>query len=235
MSQLSLDQRLDALAPLSEPMRRRLYLYVCSQGRPVSRDEAAAGIGVPQHVAKFHLDKLEADGFLDVEYRRPEGRGGPGAGRPTKWFTRSARTWEVSIPERHYEFAGRILAGSIDAALQTGEPIGQALRSSAQRAGEQLAANVEARLGEDSGPESAVTNALSDCGYEPRASEEGIVLANCPFHALAKEYTSLVCGINLDVLNTMVDRVPGVELVASLEPSPERCCVVMRPMKTSPL
>ena len=50
------------LASLAEPTRRALYLYVRDQGTAVSRDEAAAGVGVPRHQAKFHLDKLVGDG-----------------------------------------------------------------------------------------------------------------------------------------------------------------------------
>ena len=78
----NLDDRLAPLAALAEPARRRLYDFVVLQADPVSRDQAAAGVGVPRHVAKFHLDRLVAGGLLDVEYRRPPGRGGPGAGRP---------------------------------------------------------------------------------------------------------------------------------------------------------
>src|SRR3569833_1547391 len=99
-----------SLAALSEPVRRALYRFVVAQDRPVSRENAAAGVGVPHHVAKFTLDRLVADGLLDVEYRRPPGRSGPGAGRPTKLYRRAARRFAVSLPERHYDVVGRILA-----------------------------------------------------------------------------------------------------------------------------
>ena len=76
----SLGDRLARLAALAEPARRRLYDFVVHQKEPVSRDEAAAGIGVARHVAKFHLDRLVASGLLDVEYRRPPGRGDDDSG-----------------------------------------------------------------------------------------------------------------------------------------------------------
>ncbi len=85
------DAQVAGIAALGEPVRRALYRYVIAQPGPVSRDQAAAGTGVPRHVAKFHLDKLAADGLLEVEFRRPPGRRGPGAGRPTKWYRRSLR------------------------------------------------------------------------------------------------------------------------------------------------
>jgi predicted ArsR family transcriptional regulator len=85
-----LEDRLARLAALAEPARRRLYDFVVRSAEPVSRDQAAAGVAVPRHVAKFHLDRLVAGALLDVEYRRPPGRSGPGAGRPTKLYRRSA-------------------------------------------------------------------------------------------------------------------------------------------------
>src|SRR6185437_10558045 len=80
------DQQVDRIAALGEPIRRALYRYVITEPNPVGREQAATAVGVPLHVAKFHLDKLEADGLLDSEYSRPPGRSGPGAGRPAKRY-----------------------------------------------------------------------------------------------------------------------------------------------------
>ncbi len=44
------------VAALSEPVRRDLYRFVVAQDEPVSREKAAAGIGVAHHVAKFNLE-----------------------------------------------------------------------------------------------------------------------------------------------------------------------------------
>src|SRR6516164_2955361 len=81
MSEARLEADVAGLASLAEPTRRALYLYVRDQGAAVSRDEAAAGVGVPRHQAKFHLDKLVDDGLLEVEFARRTGRRGPGPGR----------------------------------------------------------------------------------------------------------------------------------------------------------
>src|SRR4051794_35344309 len=89
-----------SVAALGEPVRRDLYRYVVTQHDPVSREAAAAATGVAHHVAKFNLDRLVAEGLLDVEYSRPPGRGGPGAGRPAKLYRRAARDISVSLPER---------------------------------------------------------------------------------------------------------------------------------------
>ena len=50
--------QISAVAALDEPIRRRLYDYVVRQPRPVSRDDAAAGLQLPRTTAAFHLDRL---------------------------------------------------------------------------------------------------------------------------------------------------------------------------------
>ena len=103
------DERVGRIAALGEPLRRALYRYVAAQPEPVSRDEAAAAVGIARHVTKFHLDRLEADGLLETSYSRPPGRGGPGAGRPAKRYRRSSGEVSVSLPARSYDLAGRVM------------------------------------------------------------------------------------------------------------------------------
>jgi len=79
----SLDD-LESLSSLADPVRRRLYEAVVRSAKPVGRDEAAAAAGVGRSLAAYHLDRLAEEGLLEVSYGRPEGRGGPGAGRPAK-------------------------------------------------------------------------------------------------------------------------------------------------------
>ncbi|MGH6656601.1 MAG: transcriptional regulator [Actinocrinis sp.] len=133
------DSQLTRLAALGEPIRRLLYRFVAGQKGPVSRDQAAEGVGIARHVAKFHLDKLAEDGLLDTDYRRPAGRGGPGAGRPTKLYRAAQAEIAVSLPERHYDLAADILAQAVTAAQETGAPIRDALQAVARQAGARLA------------------------------------------------------------------------------------------------
>jgi predicted ArsR family transcriptional regulator len=221
------DSHVEGIAALGEPVRRALYRFVAREGSPVSREQAANGVGVAWHVAKFHLDRLEEDGLLDVEFKRPPGRSGPGAGRPTKLYKRSARELAVSLPERRYDLAGRIMAAAITASQSSPVPLTDALRDSSAAVGRSLGEEALRRAGPGAGEEALVAAAravLDDYGYEARDDEGGVILANCPFHALAQDYTGLVCGINLDLLRGMTEALGG-GLVARLDPAPGRCCV----------
>ena len=83
--------RLGAISALSEPTRRAVYEHVAAAGSWVSRDQAADAVGLERATAAHHLDRLAADGLLDVDYQRISGRRGPGAGRPAKLYRRSHR------------------------------------------------------------------------------------------------------------------------------------------------
>ena len=211
------DAQVERVAALGEPVRRSLYRFVVGQPAPVSREQAAAGVGVAHHVAKFHLDRLVSDGLLDVVYRRPPGRGGPGAGRPTKLYRRSARPVAVSLPERRYDLASRVMVEAIAVAQADGTPVAQALGAAANAYGRTLG-----------GQGTDVAQVLADNGYEPRTGDDGIVLANCPFGGLAETHTALVCGMNLDLIDGVLCGLPsGAAARARLDPAPGRCCVVV--------
>src|ERR671917_43859 len=83
-----LPDRVAALAALNDPARRAVFDLVARAATAVSRDAAADALGVSRRVAAFHLDRLAEQGLLVVEYRRPPGRTGPGAGRPAKLYRR---------------------------------------------------------------------------------------------------------------------------------------------------
>jgi len=233
MSQAPFDEGVAGLASLAEPTRRALYLYVRDQGTAVSRDEAAAGVAVPRHKAKFHLDKLVDDGLLEVEFARRTGRQGPGAGRPAKLYRRATRELSVTLPERRYELAGQLMARGIADARTEGLPVAQTLGRAAREQGHALAETALRQAGDSpSGAAllAAARNVLDDEGYETRlagadTSQPSLALMNCPFHALAVEHTAVVCGMNLAIMEGLVAGLPGLRLTAVLEPAEGRCCV----------
>src|SRR4051794_10344400 len=154
--------RVAAVAALAEPTRRRLYEHVVRQPGPVGRDEVAGALGLARATAAFHLDRLVADGLLDIHFERRTGRTGPGAGRPAKYYRRSDVPVEVSLPERHYDLAGELLAAAMVEAEQSGERPGAVLERRAFVRGQELTAGVA------TGGAEAVVAVLEDAGFEPR-------------------------------------------------------------------
>lgn len=109
-----LEDEIDAVAALKDPVRRALFLYVDCAGDDVSRDEAAKAAGISRALAAFHLDKLVEEGLLDATFRRLNGKAGPGAGRPSKLYRRSERELSLTLPAREYELAARLLARAME-------------------------------------------------------------------------------------------------------------------------
>lgn len=205
--------RVSAIAALDEPTRRRLYEFAVGRNAPVSRDEAAEAVGTPRATAAFHLDKLVAEGLLEVVFERRTGRSGPGAGRPSKLYRRSREHIAVSLPERRYELAAGLLAGALDDA----EPR-TALRRRAHQLGKEMG---EAARSSHLDPIAT----LRDFGYEPKPEGDTVVLVNCPFHSLAQQHTELVCGMNLGLVDGILDGLAATGVTARLAPRTGHCCV----------
>ncbi|MFJ2824668.1 helix-turn-helix transcriptional regulator [Streptomyces toxytricini] len=221
------DPEISAVAALDEPTRRRLYEHVVRQSSPVSRDEAAAALGLARKTAAFHLDRLADELLLDVVYERRSGRTGPGAGRPAKLYRRSARQVAVTLPDRRYELAGRLLAQAVEESDATGEPVRRVLHRKAAELGEQLGGQEEGAQAE-----AGVFGLLERYGFEPRREGDAVVLANCPFHALAREHTETVCGMNLHLLSGILQGLGDAEgMEAHLAPAPGHCCVRLQPAR----
>jgi predicted ArsR family transcriptional regulator len=226
------DVQVAGIAALDQPLRRDLYALLVRRGDWVGRDEAAEELGLARSVAAFHLDKLVEAGLLDVSFERPEGRGGPGAGRPAKRYRRSSTEVAVSLPDRRYGLAGTLLADAVNDAATTGQPVTEALAEAARLAGQELGQTVRAELPtrpSAAAERAAAVRALEGLGYEPRKELNDIVLSNCPFHALAERHRSLVCGMNLDLLCGLAEGMDaGDTLAPRLEPTEGNCCVRLR-------
>ncbi len=108
-----LERRIAGIAALDQPLRRDLYRLLSTADGWTSRDEAATALGVGRPVAAFHLDKLVEAGVLEIRFERLTGRSGPGAGRPAKLYRPSQVDLAASVPERHYDLAGSLLAAAV--------------------------------------------------------------------------------------------------------------------------
>ncbi len=223
------DRDVAGISALSDPLRRRLYLFVCAQPDPVSRELAADALGVAPHQAKFHLDRLERDGLLESLYARVSGRTGPGAGRPAKLYRRGQRDVAVSLPDREYQLAGTLMADAIAESAASGTPVIEELHRLARAYGRQQG---DSAVG-DNPPSTAraalelAIETLTRNGYEPRPDDGRIIMANCPFHALARAQTQLVCQMNHALISGLTEALGPNRPVAELDPAPDRCCVVL--------
>nr|WP_225955378.1 transcriptional regulator [Kibdelosporangium phytohabitans] len=206
-----------------------MYTFIRAERRPVTRDEAAASVGISRKLAAFHLDKLVDAGLLMAGYQAA-GK----VGRAPKVYEPANVDIRVAIPQRQHDVLAGIL---LDAVVE--QDVGDAAVRTAARRGEKLGAHErnEARLGR-LGVERALTVAqdvLARHGFEPaRESPTCVRLRNCPFHPLAATAPELVCGINQAFLNGLLDglQAPAVRAVL-VEPAPGECCVQLRGADTT--
>lgn len=209
------DAALDAIGSLADPARRRLYDYVASRDEPVSREEAASATGMSRTLAAYHLDRLADAGLLETGYSRGPGRSGPGAGRPAKRYTRSARETSVALPPRDYLLLAELMSSA--AASDESGQVRDALVSAAEAQGRRT-----------STPGRPLDAELRARGYEPSPDNGSeVTLRNCPFHTLARRHTDLVCGMNHALLRGVLAAHGDDPDRARLDPQEGRCCVVL--------
>ena len=222
---------LASLSSLDDPVRRRLYEVVTQQAGPVGRDEAASAAGIGRALAVYHLDKLVESGLLTAFYRRPPGRTGPGAGRPAKLYARSDREFAVTVPPREYELAARLLAQVVDSDRSGRSRT--ALREAAHQLGTELGSGFRPDApGQDAGRRDLdhqdVESVLAQHGYEPSRGEDGVIrLRNCPFHQLAERHRDVVCGMNLALVEGLVEGLGANGWRPVLDPQRDHCCVAI--------
>lgn len=226
---MSSDPGTAALHLLAEPTRRRVYEAVRAGDGPQTREAVAAATGINKRLAAFHLDLLAEGGLLEVDYARPPGRSGPGAGRPAKRYRPAPIEVELRVPARRYDLAARILARAVAESQPGGDPQELALHV-ARDEGEQIG-----RLRRPGGRLSAAATldraeeVLHDLGYEPARSDDRCVrLRNCPFRSVVDVAPGLVCGVNDELVSGMLDGLGGHRSVtAALDGAPPDCCVTV--------
>jgi predicted ArsR family transcriptional regulator len=230
------DHQISGVAALNEPVRRALYRYVAERHEEVTRDQAAQELGITRALAAFHLDKLAAEGLLEVRFQRLNGRSGPGAGRPSKLYRRSAREFAVSLPPRSYELAARLLADAVESTASQETRAG--VEAAASEFGRNLGSDARTLAGPEASGEALLEAAeavLASYGFEPWYDETGTLrLRNCPFHLLAAEHRTLVCGMNLALMQGLLEGLGTHGIIAVLDPQPGQCCVAFRPQIALP-
>ncbi len=114
-----------------------------------------------------------------------------------------------------------LLAGAVEA-----EGTGS-VRTTAARRARETGRVAAAKAGGD------LDAALGALGYEPTPTACGdIEMRNCPFHQLSQTHPDLVCSLNLDLINGLLEGSGEPIARAELTPHEGRCCVVIHPRGT---
>ncbi len=194
-----------AIAMLAEPLRQRLYIYLRERHEPVGREDAARSVGISVKLAAFHLDRMAEAGLLDVDYRRLSGRVGPGAGRPAKVYSISAREFSVVIPQTRYALAASMMASALSGDYPAGDGA-QALQKVAESVGDRIGTDIRALARSKRARREAVQRQLEQLGFEPQLQESGaMVLRNCIFSELSSSHRELVCSMNAALVQGMLE------------------------------
>jgi predicted ArsR family transcriptional regulator len=216
-----------AVAALADELRRRMYEFIRQARRPVSREEAAASVGISRKLAAFHLDKLVEVGLLRSSFA-PAG-GIRKVGRTPKVYEPAGSGVRVSIPAQHHDLLAGILVDAVLAEEGTRtarEAAAEIARTEGTRIGAAERARLRpGRLGLERGL-TLITTLLARYGFEPdRETATRLRLRNCPFQPLAGRAPGLVCTVNHAFLAGIVDGLQARGVAPLLDPRPGECCV----------
>jgi predicted ArsR family transcriptional regulator len=204
--ELSPDQFNAAVAAVTsafgDPTRREIYLFARGEDG-VTAAEVAERFALHPNVARHHLEKLTAGGYLDVELARAES-----AGRPSKRYRSSGIDASLALGPRRDDLLSGLLARALD---RLGPEEASAL---ADAVGFQYGEELAARMGPTDGHRSArtamaaVADALTAHGFAAHVGSGGpgltIVSECCPFGEAAQLYPHVVCAMDRGMIRGML-------------------------------
>lgn len=208
-----------------DPTRREIYLHAHTNADGVTASEVAERFELHANVARHHLDKLAAGGYLEITTERGAG----GAGRPSKRYRTATDEVSLDVPVRHddvlVELLGRALAElGPERASQLAEQVGEEYgRTMATAMGTQSTRSFRSAL-------HVVADALSAHGFAAHAEKEGnalrIVTEHCPFGDAAVEHP-VICAVDRGMVKGMLGTLYGETDVAltSSVPGGDTHCV----------
>jgi len=201
-----------------DPTRREIYLVARNSDAGVTAGEVAEQFSLHPNVARHHLDKLTAGGYLEVAISRPEHAG---AGRPSKRYKASGRDM-TDFPARRDDLVVTLLARTLARlpadeaealAEEVGEDYGRSL-ASAMSPTDSAARSRTAAM-------HAVADALTAHGFAAHAEARGngslaIINEHCPFGAAAHEHP-VMCAIDRGMVRGMLAGLYGETLPSTQE------------------
>ena len=191
------------VAAFGDPTRREIYLFV-RENDGVTANAIAETFALHPNVARHHLDKLVAGGYLDVCLEKP--RHG-GAGRPSKVYKGAAGPIETPGDSKRDELISMLLSAAIDmlpaaTAEAMAESVGEVY-------GRKLAEHMQPHLAQRSVKYAmrAVADALTAHGFAARSSSSkgsiAIVSDNCPFGETAS-INPVLCALDRGLVRGML-------------------------------
>jgi predicted ArsR family transcriptional regulator len=204
-----------------DPTRRGIYLFARSSDHGVTAAQVATQFGLHPNVARHHLDRLAAGGYLEVAVERAEGSG---AGRPSKHYSAASEALP-DVPVRSDDLVLTLLGKAL--ALL---PSDQA-EAMAEQVGREYGATMAAGLtGSDLavGQRSlrsalhAVADALTAHGFaahtDHRHDQLRIVNNHCPFGDVAIEHP-VICAVDRGMVKGMLAALYGGDTEPLLQES----------------
>ena len=194
-----------------DPTRRGIYLFAREHPEGVTASQVAEQFGLHPNVARHHLDRLAAGGYLEVAVERAEGAG---AGRPSKRY-RSVANVSIDVPVRSDDLVLSLLGKAL--ALLPSEQAEAMAEQVGQEYGQAMAAGLS---GADvaSGQRSlrsamqAVADALTAHGFAAHADQRNnqlrIVNNHCPFGDVAIEHP-VICAVDRGMVKGMLGALCG--------------------------
>lgn len=194
-----------------DPTRRGIYLFAREHGDGVTASQVAEQFGLHANVARHHLDKLAAGGYLEVAVERAEGAG---AGRPSKRY-RSVADVRLDVPVRSDDLVLSLLGKALALlprdqaeamAEQVGQEYGRAM--AVGLTGDDLAAGHRSLRS----AMQAVADALTAHGFAAHADQRNnqlrIVNNHCPFGDVAIEHP-VICAVDRGMVKGMLGAIYG--------------------------
>lgn len=213
-------------APPVRPGGRVAVLGVLRRAqRPLSAQEVGERAGLHLNTARFHLDRLVADGLAA---RADEARATPG--RPRAVYTAAG-----SDPgPRAYALLAEMLAGLVD----TLDDAVQAASATGRAWGAHLVERAPPSQPVDAaGATERVVRLLDELGFRPAAVPLGdgveLRLRHCPFREVAQRHPDVVCGMHLALLQGALAELRAPLRAAGLEPfaEPDLCLARLAPKR----
>jgi predicted ArsR family transcriptional regulator len=199
-----------------DPTRREIYLFARETDAGVTASEVAERFELHPNVARHHLDKLAAGGYLEVAVVRAEHAA---VGRPSKRYRATAKAMGLEFPARRDDLLVTLLGRALELVPRAkAEAMAEAVGIDYGRA---LAASMAPGDGHRSFQAAlhAVADALTAHGFaahaEARPGSLAIIAEQCPFGEAAVQHP-VICAVDRGIVKGMLaglygDTVPHTE------------------------